>query len=94
MTLEERILESLVQDGRNLEQIFEYLLYYHERFIKSDIILIIRRLFDKGWIKIEYPNSLKDDTIIREKYLYDYWFGLTMDGESECIKRNIMISSS
>jgi len=92
MTIENAILESLIQDGRTIELINSYLLNCCDISISleklKESIIMLHKL---DLIKVAFPPQYANTLYLQDSLLNDYWFELSDTGEKECIKRNIII---
>lgn len=91
MTIENAILESLIQDGRNIELISNYLQNCCDICISLESLKeIIIKLHKLDLLKVAFPPQYANTLYLQDFLLNDYWFELSDIGEKECIKRNLM----
>lgn len=91
MTIDNAILESLIQDGKTIELIRNYLqdccnLVISLEELKENIIDLYRRNLLKVAFPLQYVGTLR----LQDSLFKEYWFELSDGGEKECIKRNLM----
>lgn len=91
MTIDNAILESLIQDGKTIELIHDYLqdccnLVISLEELKENII----ELYKQNLLKVAFPLQYVDVLCLQDSLFKEYWFELSGEGEKECIKRNLM----
>lgn len=84
MTLQEAILDALVDDAESIVQISEYLKFLNLESAEAEIIEELSSMLAEKKINVAYPNDFE------EKSLKDYngsvtelWFELTEKGKAE-----------
>ena len=89
MTIENAILEALIQDIRNMEQIYMYILDVHGMDIEpTELRKTVRKLLSEKFLEVVSTY----DEGPRGNVLDFCWIELTADGEDECIKRDLMLT--
>ncbi|WP_427338796.1 hypothetical protein [Caloranaerobacter sp. DY30410] len=78
------ILNTLADDGENIEQIEHLLSYFNIEFSRKKVKKCLNELLDKSLIYITYPNGSSNDYFIKLSYdnkeIEDYWFEMTEKG--------------
>lgn len=91
MTIDNAILESLIQDGKTLELISNYLQDCCELVISlEELKESIIGLYKRNLLKVAFPLQYVGVLCLQDSLFEEYWFELSDEGEKECIKRNLM----
>lgn len=91
MTIDSAVLESLIQDGKTLELISDYLRDCCELAISlEELKEIIIGLYKRNLLKVAFPLQYVGVLHLQDSLFREYWFELSDEGEKECIKRNLM----
>ena len=76
------VLESLVQDGRSIEQIPSYFrVRCNAKISAEELKEPLRRLYEAKFVQIDWPLEYKNVEDLTEEVFRNCWFGLTPLGE-------------
>ena len=76
------IVESLVQDGRSIEQMPSYFLAgYNIKITPKELEEPLKKLYAAKLVQIDWPPEYKNEKVLNEEVFANCWFGLTLLGE-------------
>ena len=91
MLIDNAILESLIQDGKTVELINNYLHDCCNISISLDGLKEkIIELYKRKLLKVAFPPQYVNVSNSQYSLFKEYWFELSDSGEKECIERNLM----
>ena len=76
------IVESLVQDGRSIEQMPSYFMAgYNIKTTPKELEEPLKTLYAAKLVKIDWPFEYEGIAVLNEEIIKKCWFGLTSLGE-------------
>lgn len=77
------IVESLLQDGRSIDQMPSYFdAAYTIKITPEELIEPLRNLYAAKLIQIDWPSEYENAKVLDEDVFANCWFGLTPLGEN------------